>query len=337
MSHQRHCGFRLAFIALLSVPLSTHLAAQSVDSLTVQLGSADLRTRSVAISALAHVPLTSIPSSTRTALMGLLEREANGTQVPDPLTADPADEAWDEYIIELTDLVRRVGDIGALRGLSMLGIETSRAAQQFVAGFGAQALAPLDQAWAVKPNARPSVITVWALLALHADTATQAIALNRLLAATDTFPIALADAAVVGNLTALVPFLDSLAVSPTLLPIVQGALTEAANALRPQYASLAPGQLLGQYNTWLGAICLNASGPLQGYCESSTNGIDNSTKHLLDDSGKQLQQGFASQARQELQQVVDRTLDAVSNGVLSAWQGIVLVSGLRQAIARIPG
>lgn len=48
-----------------------------------------------------------------------------------------------------------------------------------------------------------------------------------------------------------------------------------------------------------------------------------------------MQQGFADQARQEVQTVIDRTLNAVASGVLTATQGIVLVSGLRQVLVRI--
>lgn len=328
---------RLALITLLSVAFSARLESQSVDSLATQLTSADVRTRSVAISALAHVPLTSLPPSTRTTLMSLLEREANGTQVVDPRTADPADETWDEYIIDLTDLVVRVGDSRALRGVTMLGIETSRAAQEFVAGFGAQALAPLDQAWAKKPNARPSVITVWGMLARNSDSLTALTAMQRLIAPDDTFPIALASAAEAGNLVALVPFMDSLAASLASRPIVQGAVEETANALRPQFMSLSPAQLIAQYNRWLGAICLNASGAVVGYCESSANGLDSSAKDLLNDSAKQLQLGFASGAKQELQQVIDRTVSAVKSGVLKSWQGMTIVKGLQETIARVRG
>jgi hypothetical protein len=56
---------------------------------------------------------------------------------------------------------------------------------------------------------------------------------------------------------------------------------------------------------------------------------------LLKSSGDHAQQGFADQARQEIQTVIDRTTSAVSNGVLTPTQGIVLVSGLRQAALKI--
>jgi hypothetical protein len=127
----------------------------------------------------------------------------------------------------------------------------------------------------------------------------------------------------------------SLAQSGTLLPIVQGAVAEAATQLRPAFAALSATQLLAQLGAILNGICLNSTGALNGYCESTTNGLDNSTKHLLKSSGDHVQQGFVDQARQEIQTVIDRTLNAVANGVLTPTQGIVLVSGLRQAAVKV--
>lgn len=327
-------GLALA-VGLLCVGSPSPASAQSVDSLTAALGSTSVAVRSNAVAALAMLPLSAIAPSTRNALIALLEREATGTQPVDPQPRSEDDETWGEYVIDLTDLVRTLGDRRSLRGLAMLGIETSRAAQEFVASFGSQALPPLDEAWATKPNARPSVITAWAIIARSADSTTRVAVLQRLLAPNDTFPIALADAAVAGNLTALVPLLDSLAQSGSFFPIVQGALREAADQLRPAFAAMPAPELLAQYNTVLAGICLNSAGALNGYCESTTNGLDNSTKHLLKDSGQHAQQAFGDQARQEIQQVIDRTLNAVANGVLSSTQGIALVAGLRQAMARI--
>jgi len=321
----------IACCALAAAPAS----AQSVDSLTAALASTDVLARGSAVEALSQMPVTAIPFATRDALIALLEREATGAQPVDSVRANEADEAWGEYIIGLADLVRTLGDSRALRGLALLGIQTSRATQEFVAGFGAQALPQLDEAWTTKPDARPSVVTTWALIANTADSTTRIAVLHRLFAPDDTFPIALADAAVAGKLVVMVPFLDSLGQSDTVLPIAQGAASEAAEKLRPAFTALSADQLLAQYNAILDGICLNSTGALNGYCESSTNGLDNSTKHLLKDSGSHVHQGAADQARQEIQTVIDRTLNAVANEVLTPAQGILLVSGLRQVIARI--
>lgn len=321
--------------ALLCASVPTNSAAQSVDSLTVALASTTVATRGNAVAALARMSLSAIPSATRDALIDLLEREATGQETVDPRPHSEADESWSEYIMDLSDLVRTLGDVRSLRGLALLGIQTSRVNQEFVAGFRAQALTPLNEAWTTKPDARPSVVTVWALIARSADTTTQAAVLQRLLAADDTFPIALADGAIAGNLVVLVPYLDSLAQSGTLLAIVQGAVVEAATQLRPAFVALTATQLLSGYNTILSGICLNSTGALNGYCESTTNGLDNSTKHLLNDSGSHVQQGFADQARQEIQTVLDRTISAAASGVLAPIQSIVLIAGLRQVLAKI--
>lgn len=207
--------------------------AQAVDSLTAALGSISLAVRSDAVTGLTLLPLTAVPSGTRDALIALLEREATGAQPADTVQRSEGDETWGEYIIDLADLVRTFGDVRSLRGLAMLGIETSRVAKEFVASFGSQALPALDDAWATKPNARPSVIATWGILVRTADSTTRVGVLQRLLAPSDTFPIALANAAVAGNLVALVPFLDSLAQNGALSLMVRGAQTDAAAQLRP--------------------------------------------------------------------------------------------------------
>lgn len=320
---------RLAGIALGIAWLTgpTRVAAQSVDSLTASLFSTDLLVRGAAVEALARLPLTALPSVTRDALVALLEREATGTQSVDPQQPGDAHESWSEYIIGLADLVQTLGDSRSLRGLALLGIQTSRATQEFVASFGDVAIGPLAEAWATKPDARPSVITTWAIIARSADPATQAVVLQRLLAPDDTFPVALADAAVAGNLTGLVPFLDSLAQSGALIPIVRGAVEEAATALRPAFEALSATALLEQYVDLLSGICLNAKGALRGYCQSSTNGLENSLKHLL--------RGQAPQVREEVGKVIRRTMEAVSSGVLTPTQANVFVAGLGQTLLRI--
>lgn len=325
----------LLVLCLIGAAAATTARAQSVDSLTAALSSLSVNVRSDAVARLSRLTTAGLPSATRDALIALLEREATGTQPPDPAPHGELNESWSEYVIALSDLVRTLADVRSLRGLALLGIQTSKAAEDFVAGFGAQALPALDEAWATKPNSRPSVIATWALIAKSADSTTQTAVLRRLLAPDDTFPIDLAAAAVSGNLVALVPFLDSLAQATTARPMVQGALVEAADRLRPAFTALSATQLLAQLNAMLEGICLNSTGALNGYCESTTSGLDNSTKHLLRDSGVHVQQGFGDRARQEIQTVIDRTFNAVTNGVLSATQGIVLVTGLRQVIARI--
>ncbi|MBW7933483.1 MAG: hypothetical protein H3C62_07700 [Gemmatimonadaceae bacterium] len=317
---------------MLSAPA---VRAQSIDSLTAALGSSALLVRASAVESLNRLPVSALPSATRDALIALLEREATGTQPVDPEATADDDEAWGEYIIGLAEVVQQLGDSRALRGLCLLGIQTSRSAQEYVASFGAQAIAPLREAWSTKPTSRPSVITTLALVAKSADSTTRLVVLQTLLAPDDTFPIAIADAAIAGNLFGLVPFLDSLARAPDLSPIAQGALQEAADTLRPQLTSIPAPQLLAEYEGLLAAICHNASGALQGYCESSENGIENSAKHLLASSAQHVQQGFTNQARQELEQVVARTVNAVSAGTLTAWQGIVIITGLQQVIARL--
>ncbi|PYP93972.1 MAG: hypothetical protein DMD34_10225, partial [Gemmatimonadetes bacterium] len=123
-----------------------------------------------------------------------------------------------EYIIDLTRTVVRFHDPTSVRGLSLIGIQTSRAAQEFVAGLGSQSLAALDEAWTTKRSARPSVlVTLGRMVAQQqmnglSESDRQGV-LKRIWAGVDSFPIALATAARAASFFVLVPVLRHIASS----------------------------------------------------------------------------------------------------------------------------
>jgi len=139
----------------LLIALPVGAAAQNVDSLVGVLASPSVYARAQAVARLNLVPLQALPAGAREAMIRLLEREATG-QVTYGETTGPDDETYAEYVVDLARGVLRLRDPSAVRGIAFLGIETSRAAQEFIAARGAAAIPVLDEVWAAKERARPS-------------------------------------------------------------------------------------------------------------------------------------------------------------------------------------
>ena len=79
-------------------------------------------------------------------------RRLNGDSLL-PAKANTTDrEEYDEYVIALSRTVVRMKDVRAVRAITLSGLATSRAAQQFVADQGATSLPLLDSAFALDPE-----------------------------------------------------------------------------------------------------------------------------------------------------------------------------------------
>jgi len=157
-------AWRCCALVVLTV-WSSAARAQSVDSLTKLLRSRDVHVRGDAVVRLTNVNTADLPAATRTAIISLLEHEALGDVAnADTMPLSENDETWGGEIDDLTNLVMRMRDPPALRGVALLGMQTSKAAQEFVADFGPRAMPVLDEAWTRRPDMRPDVDITWGLM-----------------------------------------------------------------------------------------------------------------------------------------------------------------------------
>src|SRR5438552_9990820 len=258
-------------------PLPAYLGAQAdnPDSLVRLLTSPSVGVRADAVVRLSLIPMAQLPVAARPALVSLLEREATG-QVAYPDTTARY-ETDGEYIIDLTRTVLRFHDPASVRGLSLLGIQTSRAAQEFVASLGSQSLAALDEAWTTKRSARPSVlVTLGRMLAPQqvnglSESDRQGV-LKRIWAGADSFPIALATTARAASLFILVPVLRHITSSDSD-PSVGASVGRALAELQPKLDATPPATVGSGLNDWLQALCLAAQSARSSACTSLSGSL----------------------------------------------------------------
>ena len=265
-------------------PLPTILGAQTndPDSLVRLLTSPSIGARADAVVRLSLIPMAQLPMAARPALVSLLEREATG-QVAYPDTT-AGYETYGEYIIDLTRTVLRFHDPASVRGLSLLGIQTSRVAQEFVAGFGSQSLAALDEAWTTKRSARPSVLVTLGRMVAQRQTnglseSDRQEVLNRIWAGVDSFPIALATTARAASLFMLVPVLRQIS-SSNSDPSVGAGVGRALAELEPKLNAASPTTVASGLNDWLRALCLGAQGARSSACTSLSGTVISATGQI---------------------------------------------------------
>ena len=258
-------------------PLPAYLGAQAdnPDSLVRLLTSPSVGVRADAVVRLSLIPMTQLPVAARPALVSLLEREATA-QVAYPDTTARY-ETYGEYIIDLTRTVLRFHDPASVRGLSLLGIQTSRAAQEFVAGLGSQSLAALDEAWTTKRSARPSVLVTLGRMVAQQQTnglseSDRQEVLKRIWAGVDSFPIALATTARAASLFILVPVLRQIS-SSNSDPSVGAGVGRALVELQPRLNAAPPATVLSGLDDWLRALCLGAQSPRSNACTSLSGSL----------------------------------------------------------------
>lgn len=289
----------LALVAGSSAP--SVLAAQTIDALVQLLDSPDWRVRSDAVSRLNLMPLSDLPATVAPKLTALLEREALQPDLP----ANVESEGYGEYEIELVHGVLRFRDPASLRGMALLGIHTSREAQEFVASHGAASLPYLDQAWATQPLARGSVVTTWALMLgrfAHTLSRDERLQIQARLLAADA--INFAWAAVTVPMPEAVPILEATAAADPL-EIVRNRAQTALTQLRPLRDALSSQDLAARLREWLDALCSAAQGARRGTCESLTNLLDDVRTHLAagrTGSAKNAFEAFANRADSAMQQ-----------------------------------
>ncbi len=250
-------------LAVIGAALVMHVPAvqaqHTADSLARALTSTSIHERAEAVARLNTLPEAELSRSARNSLVTLFNAEAMGRAPVDPEPVGAEDETYSEYLVDLTDVVLKLRDPASLPGLARIGIQTSYAAQRYVASFGATALPVLDAAWRTEERARPSIVTTWAFLL--AQTGGQSLkaadrgrVIASIVAAVGTYPIAVAAAAEAGPLTSLSPVLADMA-SHATSEIVRRDAREAVNELAPLRAALSSIALLDQTSEWVTAIC----------------------------------------------------------------------------------
>lgn len=304
--------------------------AQTPDDAVTMLGASSFRTRAVGVAVLNRVPVSALPSAAPVALMSLLEREATGQVTYNETTAD-GDESWQEYIVDLSAAVLRLRDSRSLRGLTLLGIETSREAQEYVASLGPAALPALNQAWHDKEIVRPDVILTWGSLltvsgANTLNSTDRVGVLSRLATAAQTYALSVAGAARRARLVVLAPLIGQVA-DTTSDETVRARLQRIATDLRAQRDVMTASEVLSQVDEWLGGLCVGATGPRNGACIS----LD----RLLSNAMQQIRDGNAPAARGTVNAAAERVEAARTTGSFIAAEATTLELTLEYLLTRI--
>jgi hypothetical protein len=309
---------------------SSRAAAQSVDSLTKLLRSRDVHIRGDAVARLAMLDTPALPAATRTAIISLLEHEALGDVAnAGTMPLSENDESWGDEISNLTDLVIRLHDARALRGVALIGMQTSKAAQEFLAGFGPRAMPFLDESWSRYPDTRHDVDITWGIMLAPGhpavDAPTRAAIASRLLARDDTIPLGLSYAAREGSLPSLVPLLDSLATTVNVFDADE--LRSASKELTPKYAQRSSIQRVQDLQFWLDGVCTTSRTTMLAYCAAS--------KRELTASTQQLDRHGDSRAATSLRAFIAATSQEVRRGSLSPIAAMLFVTSAERVIDKL--
>ncbi len=312
---------------LLTLPVGAF--GQNVDSLVGVLGSPSVSARAQAVARLNLVPIQSLSSAARQALVQLLEREATG-QVRYDQTTGKDDETYSEYVIDLTRGVLRLQDASAVRGIAFLGIETSRAAQEFIATRGSAAIPVLNEVWISKERARPAIITTWGYTLASTTNGLapedRAALLGRIMQAVPAYPIPTARAARTASLITLLIPLRQIADTATD-PAVKNRLAAAASELEPRMAAASATDVLAQLAEVIAGICQGASGARQGTCSS--------IQSLVTDARQHIAAGRTNAAHSVLGALRQRAQTGLSDGTLTALEATIIAENARVADSKL--
>ena len=313
----------------LLIALPVGAAAQNVDSLVGVLASPSVYARAQAVARLNLVPLQALPAGAREAMIRLLEREATG-QVTYGETTGPDDETYAEYVVDLARGVLRLRDPSAVRGIAFLGIETSRAAQEFIAARGAAAIPVLDEVWAAKERARPAIITTWGYTLASTtnglDAEDRAVLLGRIIRAAAAYLIPTARAARTASLITLLIPLRQIADTATD-PVVKNRLLAAAAELDARMAAASATDVLAQLAEVVAGICQGASGARHGVCVS--------IQSLTSDAQRHIAAGRTNAAHGVLSALQQRAQAALRDGTLTAFEETLVAENARLADSKL--
>jgi hypothetical protein len=283
MKQPAHIWIRtVAMVALLGAMTTQSVTAQGADTLVLMLESRDWQVRASAVDDLHRLPLAQLPPGAGERLIALLEREAVS---PDAESTGEG-EGYGEYLLALVRAVRRLNEPHSLRGMALYGIRIGRAYQDFVASFGAAALAPLDEAWQRASDDRTAIFLTWGrMLGPFGDRLSPNDRLevetrlsSALVGDGDTLAgealgiwwlktWGFAWAADAGSLWEVLPVLERIA-GDTLYADASDDLWNITARLRPLRDAATSSMLASRLAGWTAALCRSPSGPRRGACES---------------------------------------------------------------------
>ena len=264
---KRHC---LVAVLVLTGPVRPLTAQVPSESLLSRLRAPQWQVRDDALARLRRLPTESLPAGYGDAIVALLETEAATTDT------SQYGEGYGEYEIGVVDAALSLRDPRTLRGMAVIGIQTSRAAQEFVAEQGSAALPYLDEAWNSPQGSKHDVVQTWALmLGAHRDNLAEVERTSirhAILDSPGVDSLAIVWAAVTAPLTEAVPMIEGIA-STTSSAIVRNRATDALGKLRPLRAALGPTELAQKVSDVLAAICLGAQGARSSACASLSTSL----------------------------------------------------------------
>lgn len=310
-----------AALIVCAAGLSSPASSQTVDSLATLLQSPRWETRWDGVVGLQRAGASSLHAGARSTLIDLLDREA--TQPAAEGGPNAAGEAYGEYLVDLVRLVTALNDQRALRGLTLVGIETSRAVQRWVAAQGAAALPHLFAAWDAVPGGRAAIAETWAIM-LQTGTAGSGDPIRARLISGN--PMYLVFASVRAPLPEAVPMLQQLAATSPRDGVRAEALAGAA-VLAPQRDARSPIAILQEVDRWLAAVCVGASGNRNGACNSMRNRIDNAVNHL--------EHGQLNPAKSVLNSLADKADQSLGQGSISELERQLVAGNARYIISRL--
>jgi hypothetical protein len=318
----------MAIVGMPSVARGQGGAPLDITALTTALAAADLATRAEAVAALGTVPPGALPATTKLRLVSLLEREATTPAVPRP--DDGEDSERGTYLMQLVRTVVRLQHPASLRGLALLGIQTSLAAQQFVASRGDSSVALLVAAERADTNSRGSVAaTRGMMLGEYAARLSPVGRLSiraALLATAPIDPLAFAHGVEYARLVEATPVLVALAAQATeeLDRDILGAAATTLTTLRDKAPTE---QILDGLTESLAALCASAKGGRQQTCQSMVSAARLAFDHL--------REARPALARQALRTLAAAATDAMRRGTITPTEGTMIAGTATYLITRV--
>jgi hypothetical protein len=295
----RWCLFiAVTLAALVCVP--ARAIAQNPQVWVQALDSPDWRVRADAIERLNRLTLADLPSSFRPKIIALLEQEG-------VTAASEPGEGYGEYVIAVVQGSLRLNDPAAVRGMSLVGINVSRNAQEFVASQGGVSLGPLDEAWQ-NENSRQAVGETWALMIvsygdrLSPEQRLQVI--RRILTARTVDAQAFTNAVDDAALSSALPVVEDVAENDPVA-VVRTIAAGAGTRLRSQRLALTPAAQVSAVQDALNALCLGATGSRGSACAALSSSLDAVQDQLMsnqESAARDALTGFAVQVDAGLQQ-----------------------------------
>ena len=297
-------------------------------ALTAALDATELSARAAAVATLATVPPATLPTATKLRLISLLEREATTPAVPRP--DDGEDSERGLYLVQLVRTVVRLQHRASLRGLALLGLQTSRAAQQFVASQGDTAVSLLAQAErADSSNARVATETRGLMLGEYAaklSPAARSAVRASLLAAAATDAVTFALAVESARLVEATPVLVALADQATT-DLDRAILTQAASKLATLRDQATTDQVLAGLTESVSALCVGAKSARLEKCQAMVK-----TARLVFDH---LRDARPALARQALRTLAAAANDAMRRGTITQTEGTMIAGTATYLVTRI--